>query len=111
MSCESGKKRIDGAWRKPKRRDNGQSAAKTRTRTRKKSGAPKVRFCVAKLLKGKVQRLSREGVGPSGSKRFAPPSAGEDIVCSHVKAWDVRLYGIETDSLLMVELRKVSALV
>ena len=40
-----------------------------------------------------VQRLSFAGVGPSGPKRSAPRSAGEDIVCAHVKAWGVRLFG------------------
>ncbi len=42
--------------------------------------------------KGKVQRLSFAGVGPSGPKRSAPRNAGEDIVCAHVKAWGVRLF-------------------
>ena len=44
--------------------------------------------------KGKVQRLSRKGVRPSGPKMSAPSfMAGEDIVCAHMKVWDVRFYG------------------
>ena len=38
-----------------------------------------------------VQRLSFAGVGSSGPKWSAPQSAGEDIVCAHVKTWGVRL--------------------
>ena len=40
---------------------------------------------------GNVQRLSFAGVGRSRPKRPAPQNAGEDIVCTHVKAWGVRL--------------------
>ncbi len=35
-------------------------------------------------VKGKVQRPSRKGVGPSGPKRLAPRT-GDDMVCS---AWE-----------------------
>ena len=42
---------------------------------------------------GNVQRLSFAGVRPSGLKWSAPRPAGEDIVCTHVKAWGVRQNG------------------
>lgn len=42
---------------------------------------------------GNVQRLSFAGVGASAPKRSAPHMAGEDIVCTHVKAWGVRFFG------------------
>ena len=38
-----------------------------------------------------VQRLSFAGVGRSRPKWFAPQFAGEDIVCAHVKIWEVCL--------------------